>query len=157
MLYAHIGYRLYSSEYYLSKKDLHLVRLFFIFKQMNNKSITTEKNYLNQNIAVIKVGGYLDLTTADAIEHAINSILKSNCYNIIIDLENVDYISSSGWSIFLSKIKEIRQNGGDLKLARMKPDVFEVFTLLEFFWFIKTYETLDEAISDFELGIPPMP
>lgn len=108
-------------------------------------------------ISVIKVGGYIDITTSDELEKAIESILKSYCYNIIVDLKDVDYISSRGWSIFLSRIKEIRDHGGDLKLARMKPDVFEVYEVLEFFWFLKVYDTLEEAISDFDLGIPPMP
>jgi anti-sigma B factor antagonist len=115
------------------------------------------KKHLHRPISVIKVGGYIDLTTSTELDHAIESVLKTNCYNIIVDLGHVDYISSTGWSIFLSKIKGIRDNGGDLKLARMKPDVYEVYEVLEFFWFLKVYETLEEAISDFERGIPPMP
>lgn len=118
---------------------------------------TVRKKHSNRPISVIKVGGYIDLTTSTELEHAIDSVLKTNCYNIIIDLGYVDYISSTGWSTLLSKLKEIRDNGGDLKLARMKPDVYEVYEVLEFFWFLKVYESLEEAISDFECGIPPMP
>jgi anti-sigma B factor antagonist len=106
---------------------------------------------------MVKVGGYIDITTSDELEKVIESLLASNNYNIIVDLDDVDYISSRGWSIFLSKLKEIRDNGGDLKLARMKEAVYEVYVVLEFFWFLKVYETLDAAISDFELGVPPMP
>jgi len=108
-------------------------------------------------IVLIKVGGYIDFTTSDEIDNIIESLLKSKNYKIIFDLAEVNYISSRGWSIFLSKIKEIRDNGGDLKLAKMKPDVFQVFEVLEFFWFLKTYNTLEAAISDFEQGVPPMP
>lgn len=124
---------------------------------MGNLQTNVERTVRKKPISIIKVGGYIDITTSDELENVIESLLKSSCYNIIVDLCDVDYISSRGWSIFLSKLKEIRDNDGDLKLARMKEAVYEVYVVLEFFWFLKVYETLEEAISDFELGVPPMP
>ncbi|NIR49365.1 STAS domain-containing protein [candidate division KSB1 bacterium] len=124
---------------------------------MGKAKTTRKKSRSKKNIVVIKVGGYIDFTTSDELEKIIESLTNEGKYNILIDLANVDYISSRGWSIFLSKIKEIRDNDGDLKLARMKPDVFQVFEVLEFFWFIKSYETLEEAVEDFEADVPPMP
>lgn len=107
-------------------------------------------------ISIVKVGGYIEFTTSDELDKVINSLFQETSFNIIVDLENVDYISSRGWSIFLSKIKEIRENGGDLKLARMTPDVYEVFKVLEFFWFLSVYDTLEEAISAFDENVPPL-
>ncbi len=61
----------------------------------------------------------------------------------------MDYISSAGWGIFISEIKGIKENNGDLKLARMIPEVYEVFELLEFHYILKAYDTLDEAVEAF--------
>ncbi len=119
--------------------------------------IKVEKDYLSHDIALIRLGGFIDSISASEIERVIDELLKTKCYKIIIDLKDVEYIGSSGWSTFLNKIKFIRENGGDLKLARMQPDVFELYKLLEFFWFLRSYESIDEAVSDFELGLPPMP
>jgi len=94
---------------------------------------SAEETVSQKSISVIRVGGYIEFTTSDELDKVIEAFVKNKSYNIIIDLENVDYISSRGWSIFLSKIKEIRENDGDLKLTRMAPDVFEVFKVLEFF------------------------
>ena len=115
-----------------------------------------EKTFSPKPISVIKVGGYIEFTTSDELDRVLESLVKTKAYNIIIDLENVDYISSRGWSIFLSKIKEIRENDGDLKLTKMTSDVFEVFKVLEFFWFLSVYDTIEEAISDFDHGVPPL-
>jgi anti-anti-sigma regulatory factor len=82
----------------------------------------------------------------------LEALLKSGPYNIIIDLGNVDYISSAGWGIFISEIKSIREKGGDLKLARMIPDVYEVFELLEFHYILKAFDTIEEAVADFDRG-----
>ena len=115
-----------------------------------------EKTVSPKPSSVVKVGGYIEFTTSDELDRVIESLIKTKSYNIIIDLENVDYISSRGWSIFLSKIKEIRENDGDLKLTKMTSDVFEVFKVLEFFWFLSVYDTIEEAISDFDHGVPPL-
>ncbi len=117
---------------------------------------SAEETVSQKSISVIRVGGYIEFTTSDELDKVIEAFIKNKSYNIIIDLEKVDYISSRGWSIFLSKIKEIRENDGDLKLTRMAPDVFEVFKVLEFFWFLSVYDTIEEAVFDFDHGVPPL-
>ena len=120
---------------------------------MEGIQVSLEKAGANENISVIKVGGYIDTTTSAELEHSLSSILKSNNYNIVIDLGNVDYISSAGWGIFISEIKGIREKGGDLKLVHMIPDVYEVFELLEFNYILKAFDSLEEAVSDFDNGV----
>jgi len=110
---------------------------------------TTTAGSRNQ-VSVIKVGGYIDTTTSSEVERALNSLLKQGRYNIIIDLSNVDYISSAGWGIFISEIKTIRENNGDLKLVGMIPDVYEIFELLEFHHILDVYDTVEEAVMKFE-------
>ena len=117
---------------------------------MEGIQVSVEKVGPSRDIAVIKVGGYIDTTTSAELEHALSSLLKANSYNIIIDLGNVDYISSAGWGIFISEIKGIREKSGDLKLVRMIPDVYEVFELLEFHYILKAFDSLEDAIADFD-------
>ncbi len=117
---------------------------------MEGIQLSVEKAGQHENISVIKVGGYIDTTTSSELEHALNTLLKAGSHNIIIDLGNVDYVSSAGWGIFISEIKGIREKGGDLKLVRMIPEVYEVFELLEFHYILKAFETIEEAIKDFE-------
>jgi len=104
----------------------------------------------NNNISIIKVGGYIDTTTSSELEHHLTKLLEKGSYNIVIDLGNVDYVSSAGWGIFISEIKGIREKGGDLKLVGMIPEVYEVFELLEFHYILKAFETLQAAVKDFE-------
>ena len=121
---------------------------------MEGIQVSVEKAASRNNVAIIKVGGYIDTTTTAELERALNSLLKSGTHNIVIDLGNVDYISSAGWGIFISEIKGLRGRGGDLKLAKMVPDVYEVFELLEFHYILRAFETIDEAIAEFDRGAP---
>lgn len=120
---------------------------------MEGIQVSTEVAGSQNQISIIKVGGFIDTTTSSEVERALNSLLKQNRYNIIIDLGNVDYISSAGWGIFISEIKSIREHNGDLKLVRMIPDVYEIFELLEFHHILDVYDTIEEAIENFEEAI----
>ena len=104
---------------------------------MEGIQVSVEKAGSQGDISIIRVGGYIDTTTSSELERALDSLLKAGVFRIVLDLGNVDYISSAGWGIFISEIKGIRERGGDLKLARMIPDVYEVFELLEFHYILK--------------------
>jgi len=117
---------------------------------MEGIQVSTELTGSSNHISIIRVGGYIDTTTSSELERALDTLLKQKKYNIVVDLGNVDYISSAGWGIFISEIKSIRENNGDLKLVKMIPDVYEIFELLEFHHILDVYDTLEEAIEQFE-------
>jgi anti-sigma B factor antagonist len=91
----------------------------------------------------------VDTTTSAELEESLKRLLKKNRFNIVIDLAGVNYISSAGWGIFISEIKSIRENGGDLKLASMVADVYEVFELLEFQTILESFDTVGAAVKSF--------
>ncbi len=117
---------------------------------MEGIQLSVKQAGVDNSISIIKVGGYIDTTTSAELEHSLEQLLTDYKNRIIIDLKNVDYISSAGWGIFISEIKGIREKGGDLKLVGMIPDVYEVFELLEFHYILKAFETIEEAIRDFD-------
>lgn len=119
---------------------------------MEGIQVSVSKLGPQDKISQIKVGGYIDTTTSAEVERALDGLVRKGDYNIIIELGNVDYISSAGWGIFISEIKGIRERGGDLKLANMIPDVYEVFELLEFHYILRAYDTIEEASRDFNLN-----
>ena len=120
---------------------------------MEGIQVSTEVAGSRNQISIIKVGGYIDTTTSSELERALDSLLKQGRFFLIVDLGNVDYISSAGWGIFISEIKRIRRSGGDIKLAAMTPEVREVFDLLEFNNILKPYRNRDEALEAFKRNL----
>jgi len=116
---------------------------------MEGINISFSRPEENPEVSVISVQGYVDTTTASELEESLKRLLKKGRYNIVIDLGGVNYISSAGWGIFISEIKEIRENSGDLKLAAMIGDVYEVFELLEFQTILESYDAVDAAVKAF--------
>lgn len=117
---------------------------------MSDIKISLDSSGPAGRVSVVRVDGVIDTITAPELEKVMNSLLEQKKYNIVVDLGGVDYISSAGWGIFISNIREIRQNSGDIKLARMIPNVYEIFELLEFDSILKAFESVEKAKSDFQ-------
>lgn len=116
---------------------------------MEKLVISEERAGSNPPVAVLTLKGTIETTNASGLEETLVRIVDESCYRIVVDLGSVTYISSAGWGIFISEIKRIRRNGGDIKLAAMSPEVREVFDLLEFGNILKPYEQTSDALRDF--------
>jgi anti-sigma B factor antagonist len=116
---------------------------------MKGIDVFVEEAAQNRGVSVLRVSGYVDTTTSPDLERRLQALLREKRFHIVVDLSGVEYISSAGWGIFISEIREIREQGGDLKLAGMIPDVREVFDLLEFENILKAYPDADLAIGSF--------
>ena len=103
----------------------------------------------SKTISEVRIDGVIDTITAGEVEQIFDSLSNRSRYKIIVDLAGVNYISSAGWGIFISRIKEARSNEGDIKLANLTEDVYEIYELLEFENVLKTFESLDSARVDF--------
>src|SRR5258705_2150471 len=116
---------------------------------MKGIDVYVEEAAQNRGVSVLRVSGYVDTTTSPDLERRLQALLRDKRFHIVVDLSGVEYISSAGWWIFISEIREIREQGGDLKLAGMIPDVREVFDLLEFENILKAFPDSELAIASF--------
>lgn len=117
---------------------------------MRGIDVTVDEVGTNQQISLVRVAGYVDTTTSHELEKKLNAILERRRFHIVVDLSGVDYVSSAGWGIFIGEIREIREQHGDLKLAGMSPDVYEVFELLEFQNILEAHPDAAGAVERFE-------
>jgi anti-sigma B factor antagonist len=121
---------------------------------MKGIDVFVEEAAQNRGVSVLRVSGYVDTTTSPDLERRLQGLLREKRYHVVVDLARVEYISSAGWGIFISEIREIREQGGDLKLAGMIPDVREVFDLLEFENILQSYPDADLAVASFGPIVP---
>ncbi|GAB4325212.1 MAG: hypothetical protein Kow0074_18730 [Candidatus Zixiibacteriota bacterium] len=101
------------------------------------------------DVHVIRVDGVVDTVTSPELDAVIASLVEQRRFRIILDLAGTNYVSSAGWGIFISRLREIREGGGDLKLARMTEDVKEIYDLLEFDGILPRHDRLESARDAF--------
>jgi len=105
-------------------------------------------------IAVIKLDGVVDTVSCVKLRSILDDLVDTGKTKLVIDMSNVEYVSSSGWGVFSSRIKEIRDSGGDIKIFGMDREVDNIFHLLGFDVIMRSFSILSEAIDDFENPMP---
>lgn len=104
------------------------------------------------DVVILSLQGLVDSGTSQTMEEKLEDLISSGVVKIVVDLGRVDYISSAGWGIFVGEIKGVRKRNGDIKLAGMRPDVREVFDLLEFDTLLTPYVSRVDALAAFDSG-----
>ena len=69
---------------------------------------------------------------------------------LVIDLEGIKFIDSSGFGVFLSLMKAANNSNGKFKICNLKPDVMELFQVLQLHNVLDIYNNVDECISSFK-------
>lgn len=90
-------------------------------------TITNERNNDQLTIAI---EGRLDTTTAPLLEKFLSEN-SEGIKDIVMDMENLEYISSAGLRVLLAAHKKIRKTG-NLKLINVIDDIMEVFEMTGF-------------------------
>jgi len=101
------------------------------------------------DIELIKVSGFLDAHTFEQLEETVNGLFAQSKYKIIVDLTNVDYISSAGAGVFIAALSESEENGGKIVLLNPTKGVLDVFDLLGLTQIFVVVNDRQEAINAF--------
>ncbi|HEY7315981.1 MAG TPA: STAS domain-containing protein, partial [Candidatus Binatia bacterium] len=83
-------------------------------------------------IVTLSLSGKLDTTTAKTFEEKILAQIESGERRIVIDLAQVDYISSAGLRVFVLAAKRLNIANGKMVLCSLKDPVKEVFDIAGF-------------------------
>ncbi|RPI02511.1 MAG: anti-sigma factor antagonist [Calditrichaeota bacterium] len=94
-----------------------------------------------EQFSTLQLHGFLDAHTAPELEKHFETLISEGRYKIIVNFENLNYISSAGLGVFMGKIENVRNNNGDIKMCKMTPKIFRVFDLLGF---PALYDIVDE-------------
>ena len=78
-------------------------------------------------VSIIDVKGYLDAHTAPELENVFNKLLEDKHYQVVVNFNDLKYISSAGLGVFMAYVETMRENKGDIKFSNMKESVYNLF------------------------------
>ena len=116
---------------------------------MADLNIEIKNTDINQSVSIVILSGFLDAHTFSKFEDQLRTLMKDNKFQVVVQMKNLDYISSAGLGVFMSVIGEIRQKGGDIKLSNLNSKVYKVFDLLGFTKLFQIFPSEEEAIKAF--------
>lgn len=104
---------------------------------------------LSGEVTGVTVEGRLDAATVPTLEQTLQRLLFDGQAKLVIDLADVNYISSSGLRALLTARRQARSRGGNVHLCCLHPRVKEIFEMVGFMSVFGVYATRDEAAAAF--------
>ena len=102
-----------------------------------------------EDIRVIVLDGRLDTNTASEAQARLTELLDEGNDNVLVDLMNLDYVSSLGLRVLLVAAKKLSSRGAALRVCNLNDTVRETFEISGFDTLIRVFDTEQEALQDF--------
>ena len=85
----------------------------------------------------------------EPVKEDLKSLFNKPETKLILNLEGIRFIDSSGFGVFLSILKTANNNHGQFKLCNIEPEVMELFRLLQLHNVFEIHNNLDDCIKSF--------
>ncbi len=99
------------------------------------------------DVLIIKLKGDLDTYTAHDFLDFFKEQLEKGKNRFVVDMSEVNFVSSSGWGALSSAYKKSREKGGNLVLYGLRGQVKRVYRIMGFRVILKAYDDLREAMA----------
>jgi anti-anti-sigma factor len=98
-------------------------------------------------LLVVRPGRRIDSSTAAAFEARCAALIAEGPQKVVIDLANVDYISSAGLRVLLVAAKSAKSQGGALTLCGLRGNVREVLEVSGFDTLLGAHDGVSAAAA----------
>ena len=86
---------------------------------------------------------------ADQVKEQLKGYFSKSNTKLILNLEGIDFVDSTGFGVFLSVMKTANNNYGFFKICNITTEVMELFKLLQLHNVFEIYSTLEDCIKSF--------
>jgi anti-sigma B factor antagonist len=101
------------------------------------------------DVRVLSFQGNLDTGTSPEAESQINGLIDAGAQKLLVNFEQLEYISSAGLRILLATAKKLKPSGGNLKICCLNQTVQEVFDISGFSTILSVSASEEEALGAF--------
>ena len=101
------------------------------------------------NIVLLDINGEIDLYNAPEIKDIISGLIEEQKYSIIINLDKVSYIDSSGIGALISSLSNLKKYQGGLKIINVAGSVKKVFELTKLTSFFEIFDNEADAVASY--------
>jgi anti-sigma B factor antagonist len=112
-------------------------------------SLEVQTRTTDGGITVVMPSGRLDVSGAPTLKAAIGDVVKDGTPRLVIDMEGVSFVDSTGLGSVIAALKLVRGSKGDLRLAAPNQQVRVVLELTTLDRVFAYYPTVEDALTDF--------
>ena len=107
--------------------------------------VTTEGDF-----KVIRPSGDLDVYTVGSLRDAIGTLIEEEGAKVVVDLDGVPFMDSSGLGALMGGVRRLREAGGDLAISCTREQHLKLFSITGFGEGVSIAPTVEEAAQGFK-------
>jgi len=96
---------------------------------------------------VVELSGEIDVYTSPKVKEAIGELIDRGIYQLVINLEKVRYIDSTGLGVLIGGLKRVREYGGAVNLVCTNPQIKKIFDITGLVKIFGIYDAEDAALK----------
>jgi anti-sigma B factor antagonist len=78
---------------------------------------------------IVSVGGEIDVYTAPKLRDKITELVAAGAHRLVIDLEAVEFLDSTGLGVLVGGLKKVRAHDGSLRLVCTQDRLLKIFRI----------------------------
>src|SRR6056297_2386527 len=105
---------------------------------------------VENNIVIAKISDdtKLNVLNAEEIKNSLTLLLR-DYDRLILDLEGVIFIDSTGFGTLITIFKRARENDKEFKICNISPEAMELMKITKLDNVFEIYDTLEDCIASF--------
>lgn len=97
--------------------------------------------------AILRLTGEVDLATAPRFRERLIELVEAGERQIVVDLDGVVFLDSTGLGVLVGGLKRLRANGGELGLVCSNPTILRVFEITGLDRVFSIHDSVDSAVG----------
>ena len=94
---------------------------------------------------VVTVGGDIDVYTAPELRDRLVELVEAGHYHLVVDLEGVDFLDSTGLGVLVGALKRVRAHEGSLLLVCTQERLLKIFRITGLAKVFPIYDSVETA------------
>ncbi len=108
------------------------------------------KERKRDGVAVLEMSGRLmGGPDAEAFDEVLKTLIHEGCKNVVVSMEKVKWVNSTGLGILISGYTTLKKSGGELKLLKVSDRIENIFIVSKPYTVFESYQDEDEAVRSF--------
>ena len=99
------------------------------------------------DVVVCHVAGEVDVFTAPQLREALVGAIEEDSHDVVVDLQGVDFLDSTGLGVLVAGLKRVRQYGGDLSLVCTREHILKILDITGLVKVLKVHDSVEAATA----------
>src|SRR5438094_1342275 len=97
--------------------------------------------------SLLSLRGEIDVYTAPRLRQAIIDLVEGGATRIVVDMERVDFLDSTGLGVLVGGLKRVKDKDGSMKLVANQDRILKIFDITGLSKVFPMFASLDEALG----------